>query len=211
MGSFYVNITAKTTAKEAVNFLKSKSLSAYVMPTGEQQCVIYEEQCDTQDIAHMYELLVALTAEQDCSALGVLNHDDDMLFLMLCLKGEFKADYTCGISFDDMYAEYDEESDELGEEDKKLKEAEKNEQAKVMANALSEAFAVADENAIVEVLTQDFVFANEIHVSLAEILDLPECSVGLGYNYIAHMQPEEKSHYNLDSIQLVETTNTHDE
>ncbi len=216
MGSFYVNITAKTTAKEAVNFLESKRLSAYVMPTGEQQCVIYEEQCDTQDIAHMYELLVALTAEQDCSTLGVLNHDDDMLFLMLCSKGEFKADYTWGISFEEMYAEYDDEGvpvdwSEETEEEKDIKEAGKKEQVSIMAKALSEAFTVADTQAILEVLTQDFVFANEIHVSLAEILDLPECSVGLGYNYIAHMQPEEKSHYNLDSIQLVETTNTHDE
>lgn len=83
MGNFYVNIIAKTTAKEAVSFLKSKRSSAYVMPTGEQECVIYEEQCDTQDIAHMYKLLQELTADKDCSALGVLNHDDDMLFLML--------------------------------------------------------------------------------------------------------------------------------
>lgn len=216
MGSFYVNITANTAAKEAVNFLKSKGLSAYVMPTGEQQCVIYEEQCDTQDIAHMYELLVALTAEQDCSALGVLNHDDDMLFLMLCSKGEFKANYTCGISFEEMYAEYDDEGvpvdwSEETEEEKNIKEAEKKEQASVMVKALSEAFAVADMKAILEGITQDFVFANETHASLAEVLDLPEYSVGLGYNYIAHMQPEEKSHYNLDLIQLVETTNTNDE
>ena len=199
MGSFYVNITANTAAKEAVNFLKSKGLSAYVMPTGEQQCVIYEEQCDTQDIAHMYELLVALTAEQDCSALGVLNHDDDMLFLMLCSKGEFKADYTCGISFEEMYEDYDDDADEPSEEADKLKEAEKQEQAKVMATALSETFAVADTQAILEVLTQDFVFASEAHDNLVEVLKLPEVSIGLGYNYIDDGQAADE----LDMSQLI--------
>ncbi len=211
MGSFYVNITANTPAKEAVSFLKSKGSSAYVMPTKDQQCVIYEQECDTQDIAHMYELLIAQTAEQDCSALGVLNHDDDMLFLMLCAKGEFKADYTCGISFEEMYEEYDEDAEEPSEEVDELKAAEKQKQARVMAKALSEAFTVTDKEAILNALTQDFVFVNEIHASLAEILDLPECSVGLGYNYIVSMQPEEKSHYNLDLIQLVDITKANDE
>lgn len=200
MGSFYVNITANTAAKEAVSFLKSKSANAYVMPTGEQQCVIYEEQCDTQDIAHMYELLIALTAEQDCSALGVLNHDDDMLFLMLCSKGEFKADYTCGISFEEMYAEYDEESDEQdGEEVEELKAAEKQQQASVMAKALSEAFAVTDKDVILKVLTQDSIFAVETHSSLAEILALPDASIGLGYNYIEDGQADDE----LDMSQLI--------
>ena len=200
MGSFYVNITANTAAKEEVSFLKSKSANAYVMPTGEQQCVIYEEQCDTQDIAHMYELLIALTAEQDCSALGVLNHDDDMLFLMLCSKGEFKADYTCGISFEEMYAEYDEESDEQdGEEVEELKAAEKQQQASVMAKALSEAFAVTDKDVILKVLTQDSIFAVETHSSLAEILALPDASIGLGYNYIEDGQADDE----LDMSQLI--------
>ncbi|MGE6795194.1 hypothetical protein [Psychrobacter okhotskensis] len=208
MGSFYVNITANTPAKEAVSFLKSKGSSAYIMPTKDQQCVIYEQECDTQDIAHMYELLIALTAEQDCSALGVLNHDDDMLFLMLCAKGEFKADYTCGISFEEMYAEYDEESDEQnGEEAEELKAAEKQQQASVMAKALSEAFAVTDIDAILEVLMQDSVFAVETHASLAEVLKLPECSIGLGYNYIEDGQ----AHDELDMSQLIEVKEVSDE
>ena len=200
MGSFYVNITANIPAKKAVSFLKSKGSSAYVMPTKDQQCVIYEQECDTQDIAHMHELLIALTAEQDCSALGVLNHDDDMLFLMLCSRGEFKADYTCGISFEEMYAEYDEESDEQdSEEAEELKAAEKQQQASVMAKALSEAFAVIDTDAILEVLTQDSVFAVETHSNLAEVLALPDASIGLGYNYIEEGQADDE----LDVSQLV--------
>ena len=199
MGSFYVNITANTPAKEMVTFLKSKGSSAYVMPTKDQQCVIYEQECDTQDIAHMHELLIALTAEQDCSALGVLNHDDDMLFLMLCAKGEFKADFTCGISFEEMYKEYDEDAEEPSEEANKLKEAQKQKQASVMAKALSEAFAVTDTDAILAVLTQDSVFAVETHSNLAEVLALPDASIGLGYNYIEDGQANDE----LDMSQLI--------
>lgn len=218
MGSFYVNITANMSAKEAVSFLKTKGACAYVMPSGEQQCVIYEEHCDTQDITHMHELLLALTAEQNCSALGVLNHDDDMLYLTLWNNGKHKAELTVGYGPEemDMNYELDEEGVPIGwsqetEEERDIKEAENKEQASVMAKALSEPFAVTDVEAILNALMQDFVFANEVHASLAEVLDLPEFSVGLGYNYIARMQPEEKSHYNLDSIQLIETTKTNDQ
>ncbi len=199
MRSFYVNITANTPAEEAASFLKTKGSSAYVMLTGEQQCIIFEQECDTQDIAHMYELLIALTAEQNCSALGVLNHDDDMLFLMLCVKGEFKADYTCGISFEEIYVEYDEDAEEPSEEANKLKEAEKQKQASVMAKALSKAFAVIDTNAILKVLTQDSVFAVETHSNLAEVLALPGASIGLGYNYIEDGQADDE----LDMNQLI--------
>lgn len=171
------------------------------MSTREQQCVIYEGQCDTQDIAYMYELLQELTADKDCSALGMLNHDDDMLFLMLCSKGEFKADYTCGISFEEMHAEYDEESDadELSEEDEKTKETEKQEKAEAMANALSETFGAADVDAILAVLNEDSVFAVETHSNLAEVLGLPDACIGLDYNYIDDGQAADE----LDMSQLV--------
>lgn len=33
-------------------------------------------------------------------------------------------------------------------------------------------------------LSQDFLFANEVHGSLVEVLGLPQISIGLGYNYI---------------------------
>lgn len=187
MGSFYVNITARTSAEEAVSFLEDRDLTAYVMPTGEQECVIYEERCDTQDVAYIYELLEQLTAETDCSALAVLNHDDDMLFLMLCTEGEYQADYSCGLSFEEMYAE-DEEGytdDEPIESNGKTEEkAEKKQEALVMAQALSAAFGAADTDQLLKVLTHYFVFAVETHESLAEILDLPDVSIGIGYNYI---------------------------
>lgn len=206
MGNFYVNIIAKTTAKDTVSFLKSKGSSAYVMPTGEQECVIYEEQCDTQDIAYMYKLLQELTADKDCSALGVLNHDDDMLFLVLWNKGEHQVDFTIGYGPEDMDMNYelDEEGVPIGwseetEEEKAIKETEKYEQGKVMANALSKIFEVADTQAILEVLTQDFVFAVEIHSNLAEVLALPDASIGLGYNYIEDGQADDE----LDMDQLI--------
>lgn len=198
MGSFYVNITARTSAKEAANFLKDQDLTAYIMPTGEQECVIYEERCDTQDIAYMYELLQQLTAETNCSALGVLNHDDDMLFLILCTKGEYGGDYSCGMSLEEIYADYEGYEDEEDEEDEELDNeaiessaeteadlaAEKRQEALTMAKALSDAFDGADTDALLKVLMQDFVFAVEVHENLAELLDLPDVSIGLGYNYI---------------------------
>lgn len=232
MGSFYVNITANTPAKEAVSFLKSKGSSAYVMPTGEQikgisayviptgeqQCVIYESIIDTQDVLYLHTLLQELTTKKQCLALGVLNHDDDMLYLTLWDKGEQKAEFTLGDAPEDMDENYelDDEGVPIGwsettEEEKTIKEKHKQQQAEEMSQALAASFSMLNKKAdILQALLADFVFAREVHASLAEILDLPECTVGLGYNYIAHMQPEEKSHYNLDLIQLVEITKAND-
>lgn len=212
MGSFYVNITANTAAKEAVNFLKSKGSSVYVMPTDEHQCVIYEEKCDTQDIDYMYELLQALTAEQNCTALGVLNHDDDMLYLTLWNNGEHKAELTVGYDIEemDMNYELDEEGVPIGwheetEEEKTIKKQRQQQQAEKMSQALATSFNMLNNQAdILKALSEDFVFVSELHEQLFNVLGLPEQSVGLGYNYIASMQPEEKLHYGLDLMQLME-------
>lgn len=205
MGSFYVNITARTPAKEAVSFLENKGMNAYVMPTKENECVIFEEKCDTQDVAYLYELLVQLTSDKECSALGVLNHDDDMLFLMLCSKGELVADYTCGMDFDEMFEDSDEEESLESDEDLYDDEAaltdEKKAEAKIMAEALSKTFNTKDSEAIYNVLIQDFVFAGmEAHESLVDVLNLPEIAIALGYNYISEGQMEE----DFDKSKLIE-------
>ena len=207
MGSFYVNITANTAAKDAVKCLKGKDASAYVMPTKDQQCVIYEEQCDTQDIAHMYELLMALTSEQDCSALGVLNHDDDMLYLTLWDNGEHKAELTVGYGPEemDMNYELDEEGVPIGwseetEEEEIVKKQYQKKQAETMSRALATSFNMLNKQTdILQELISDFVFAIEVHGNLVEVLELPECSIGLGYNNINDGQIEDK----LDSEQLI--------
>lgn len=99
-----------------------------------------------------------------------------------------------------MYAEYDEESDEQDDEEaQELKAVKKQEKAKVMTKALSEAFAVADMEAVVEVLTKDFVFAVETHSNLSEVLALPDASIGLGFTYIDDGQADDE----LDMDQLI--------
>ncbi|WP_143506468.1 hypothetical protein [Psychrobacter sp. C 20.9] len=174
-----------------------------MMPISEQQCVIYEAQCDTQDIAHVYEMLLMLTSELDCSALGVLNHDDDLLLTILCNKGKLIADYSCGMSFEEMYAEYDDELPDMDEEADEPQGQQKEEQARVMVDSLSEAFDEVNKEPLLEVLMQDFVFAIEAHEKLVEVVGLPECSIGLGYNHINEGQIEDQ----LDSKQLMQIGN----
>lgn len=73
----------------------------------------------------------------------------------------------------------------------------------MMVDSLSEAFDEVNKEALLEVLMQDFVFAIEAHEKLVEVVGLPECSIGLGYNHINEGQIEDQ----LDSKQLMQIGN----
>ncbi|WP_131667325.1 hypothetical protein [Psychrobacter pygoscelis] len=215
MGSFYVNATVESSAEQAGEFLKAKNLNAFVMPTAAKQCVIYEAICDMQDIEHLHNLLVELTAKLDCVALGVLNHDSDMLLLTLFKSGEYLADYTCGWGFDEMYegCEVDEEGELIEPEPKSAeeiaaKEQQKKQAAHTMSQMLASAFNCPDkQEAILAALHKEFVFASEVQEALADIIGLPDCSIGLGYNYISELMNDGHSEDELDMSKLIKVGN----
>lgn len=207
MENFYVNTTVRAPAKNVVAFLEEYGAQAYVLPTQESECVIYEKISDTQDIDYLNRLLESLTAKESCVGLGVANDDSDILYLTLWKNGDLESDYTCSMRFEDMYIEFDEDEsgDIISSSDRTKKVIElKNNQMKEkvikMSNALASAFDLVEvQDDILEVLTNEFVFAADIHKQLAEVLGLPMTSVGWGFKNIDTGESDEY----LDMKQLI--------
>jgi hypothetical protein len=174
MGNFYVNITTrKVSAEEIVNFLDSMNLSAFVIKGPDDYCTIYEERCDEQDTKHISSLLKDISNQFSCPAIGMMNHDDDILAYELWSNGEKVDEYdSCPGYFS-------------GDEDHMEPEGG---DAKAISNHFSNG---TNEENIGKVLRssgdgdEDFVFAIDRHQALAKAACLPSYSVGYGFRYIS--------------------------
>jgi len=186
MGNFYVNITTrKASAEEIIKYLKSINLTSFVIKGPDDYCTIYEEKCDEQDTKHISSLLKEISTNFSCPAIGMLNHDDDILAYELWSNGEKVDEYdSCPGYFS-------------GDEDRMEPEGG---DAKTMSHLLSDG---TNEKEIDKILRSsgdgdvDFVFAIDRHQALAKAVGLPSHSIGYGFRYIsegempAGIQPED--------------------
>ena len=174
MGNFYVNITIrKVTAQEILKYLEAKNLTAFVVESPEDYCTIYEEKCDEQDKQHITSLLKDISSQFMCPAIGVLNHDDDILAYELWSKGEKVDEYdSCPAYFTG---------------DESCMEPEGG-NAKVLSEFMGNGTNLkAIEEALKAAGTEEegFVFAVDRHEALAEAIGLPDHTVGYGFRYIS--------------------------
>ncbi|MEX2154338.1 MAG: hypothetical protein WD825_13445 [Gemmatimonadaceae bacterium] len=79
MGSFSTNITLRTTQQISVTALRSAGREAYVSQPMNGCTVVYDRECDDQDIEVLKKLASSLSAKLKCAAPAVLIHDDDVL------------------------------------------------------------------------------------------------------------------------------------
>ncbi|MEJ2641855.1 MAG: hypothetical protein P8010_19995 [Desulfosarcinaceae bacterium] len=173
MGNCYANITTrKVSAEEIVNFLESMNLSAFVIKGPDGYCTICEKRCDEQDTKHISSLLKDISSQFSCPAIGMLNHDDDILAYELWSNGEKVDDYdSCPGYFS-------------GDEERMEPEGG---DAKVISNYFCNG---TSEETIEKILRssgdedEDFVFATDRHQALAKAVGLPSHSVGYGFRYI---------------------------
>jgi hypothetical protein len=175
MGCFYVNITTrKAQSHEVIDFLKSNNLSAYIIVGPEDFCSIYEQICDTQNMNHISAILCELSRHFSCPAIGVMNHDNDILAYELWLNGEKVDEYdSCPDCFD---PEPGGNVEPIGGNAKLLSELMgQNPNEKSIEDVLR-AFGGGD---------LDFVFAVERHGALAKAVGLPSHTVGYGFNYLS--------------------------
>jgi hypothetical protein len=191
MGNFYVNITTRKADAEAIlQYLKSRDLSAFIAKGPEDYCTIYEERCDEQDTRHITSLLKEISSQLNCAAIGMLNHDDDILAYELWLNGE-KVD------------EYDSCPGYFQGDERRMEPEGGNAEllSKLMGNGKNvEAIQVALRKSGSG--EEGFVFAIERHEALAKAIGLPLHTVGYGFRYISEgempegIQPENiiKSH-----------------
>jgi hypothetical protein len=173
MGSFYTNITLRTDRQdEVVAALHDAERDAFVSRPQNGCIVVFDRECEEQDIEVLKKLSATLSAKLRCAALGVLNHDDDILMYVLYESGKFVDEYTSSPAYFDTGPG---EPPEGGD-----------------ASALCRAFGCATTFGVEQVLQtpngagdgDGYVFESERHQELVEALGLPAIAVHAGYNYI---------------------------
>jgi len=174
MGSFYTNITLKTTDTDRVEAaVRQARRVALIAPPDHGCTVVFDEASESQDTEVLQALAMHLSRACKCPALAVLNHDDDLLAYLLYDGGKLVDDYNSAPSYFDEAA--DPGAPPTGGD----------------AQRLSTIFGVSARAADVERIlraptgTDDgFVFATERHHELTEVLGIPGFAAGTGYNYV---------------------------
>jgi hypothetical protein len=162
MGNFYVNHTVRGATLDAV----AKAMAGrpcIIAPAENNYVVVYDAESDTQDPEVITELGQKLSRDLNAAVLAVLNHDDDILFFQLFQNGKVTDEYDSAPG----YFEGNDSGPTGGNPAK-----------------LAEAFDVEDELSIERILRGEYAFAVHRHQALAEALNLPSSSVGVGYKYI---------------------------
>lgn len=101
MGNFYTNITlGGVAAEEVAAALEERQRTALVAPHHPGGVTVFDRGCEAQDPGVLGGLAQALSASLRCPALAVLNHDDDILALVLYRAGSLEAEYETGHTAD---------------------------------------------------------------------------------------------------------------
>ena len=173
MGNFYTNFTVRGPAQEqVVSALRARRRRAFVSPPANGMVVVYDAESDEQRTEVIDQLGRDLSATFNCHVLAVLNHDDDILCYWLFQSGELIDEYNSAPSYFEQAAE---PSGPAGGDATKL------------CRAFASAAAPEEVEAILRKGQLDeggFLFQLDRHLALAQVLGLPECSIGLGYRYL---------------------------
>lgn len=187
MGNFYTNYTLRGPSQEAVAAALA-GRSAIVTPEQDGCVVVCDEKSDEQDQEIITELAGQLSSEFGCPVLAVLNHDDDILWYQLFLKGKLADEYDSTPGYFDESADMPTPSG--GDAEK-----------------LCAAFGASDVEEVEGILRRPqaaedgYVFAIERHTDLVEALGIPAFAVGAGYEYISSGELPE----GMDEDDLVRT------
>jgi hypothetical protein len=186
MGSFYTNITLRGPHQDQiVEALTRQGNRAYVSPTVSGFTVVYDERCDTQDTDFMHSLAASLSAQFECPALAVLNHDDDILWYRLYERGQLVDEYDSTPGYFE-----GKRSTPSGGNAAKLCELMGDQNVEIVTSILRKAQGA-----------KGYVFAVQRHEDLASALGIPIFTVGSGYEYIKRGEVP----YGLDSESLKHT------
>lgn len=167
MGNFYTNYTLRGPTQHQV----AKALSgrkAVVTPEQEGCVVVFDEASDEQDMEVISGLAANLSAQLSCPVLAVLNHDDDILWYQLYVKGALADEYDSSPSYFDPQAE---PSAPAGGD----------------AQKLCAAFGASDIAVVERIIRKSsydedgYVFAFQRHADLFSALGLPDFAVGTAY------------------------------
>lgn len=179
MGNFYTSIALRdVTQSQVQQVLRKLHRRAFIAPTRKRITVVYDAGREGQDTKTLCELALTLSRKLDCAAWGVLNHDDDVLWYVLCSTGEYVDSYNSSPGYFD--------------EDAGPESAPQGGDAKVLASLFGAARCVRRVAALLRKPDSDddrgYTFAQDRHCDLAKALGVPFPLVSVGYNYIADGQ-----------------------
>ena len=169
MGSFYVNLTARSDDPQSVARALGKR-AALVTPAQHGCVVVADEQADAQDQTMIRSLASALSSRLSCPVFAVLNHDDDILWYCLATAGDIVDEYDSSPGYFDPNAE-------------PLPPVGGN------AKLLCAAFGNSASDSVEAILRKSsfeedgYVFADERHADLIAALGISSFAVGFGYTY----------------------------
>jgi hypothetical protein len=172
MSHYYVTITLHGPSHdEVVGSLRQQRRQAYVSLTSAGYTVVYDAECDDQDTDAIIALTAELSAILQCPAMVVLNHADDLLWYALYVRGELQDRYDSNPGWFGPEASI---SDPSGGD----------------AARLCAAFACPQVEQVACILREPnssgtYPLAVMRHIELAQALNLPDLSVGIGYEDIA--------------------------
>ncbi len=158
VGNFYTNFTiVGADSEEALGAVKALRRRAYVISSKLGATVIYDQECDEQNVHEIVTLGGQLAEEFGAPVIGVLNHDDDHLLIWVFRPGRDVVAYGSWID------------------------------APGFAWTLSRAKGgVLAYPLIVGVLGWPIVVFQFLrHKALVALLSLPPCAVGFGYTYLS--------------------------
>lgn len=172
MGSFYTNITLRTTQQARIaETLKAAGRRAYISAPMNGCIVVFDRETEEQDTQSLTDLAALLSARLECAALAVLNHDDDVLSYTLCERGKVVDEYNSSPAY---FADSPEEAPSGGD-------------SVILCSAFG-ADARADEvAAVLRIASMEdggFAFETDRHQDLASLLGIPTAAVGTGYSYL---------------------------
>ncbi len=94
MGSFYTNIVVAGASPRAVaDLLSELRRVAVVSPSVNSRTIVYDQECDTQNVIALSSLAARLSERLNCPACAVLNHDDDIPAYELYVGGGLVDEY----------------------------------------------------------------------------------------------------------------------
>jgi hypothetical protein len=173
MGSFYTNITLRTSQQASVvSALRSAGRTALVSRSVNNCTMVYDRETEDQDLDTLRDLADSLSETLRCPALAVMNHDDDVLIISLHEDGGLVDEYNSSPGYFDTGPG---EAPEGGD-----------------AKRLCKAFGATDVDAVEAALRAEnaaaggpgFVFETERHEALVNALGLPVIAVSTGFNYL---------------------------
>lgn len=159
MGSFYTQVLVKhADAAQCAEVMKRLKRPAVVIPAHNGISVVCDRESDDQDIDVLDSVALALSERLRTAAVGLLNHDDDILVFRFFEHGAFIGGLQVGLTPLSLRGS--------------------------MATLRRLLNPSASLGATIATFLRPYLFQSLRHARLAEVLNLPPRSVGHGYRYI---------------------------